>query len=88
MMHDRIGVIHADGTRVWPEHTLSGQTYTRPAHTRDIGYGAFIVYDPFPPADTAALMAAAIAFVTPKQPKRKPRDEHESEGADESAPGL
>jgi len=65
-MNDRVGTIHADGSRIWPERTISGQTYTRPAHTLDIGGGAFIVYDVFRPANTADLIAAARASIAPK----------------------
>lgn len=68
-MKNRVGTINADGSRIWPERTISGQTYTRPAHTLDIGGGAFIVYDPFPPAHTTDLIAEARAWAAPK-PKR------------------
>lgn len=68
-MKDRIGTINADGARTWPERTISGQVYTRPASTLDIGVGAFIVYDAFPPANTAQLIDQARAFIAPK-PKR------------------
>ena len=68
-MNNRIGTINADGARDWPERTISGQPYTRPASTLDIGAGAFIVYDAFPPANTPELIEAARAFIAPK-PKR------------------
>lgn len=68
-MNDRIGTINADGARVWPERTISGQAYTRPAGTLDIGGGAFIVYDTFPPANLSELIDQARAYVAPK-PKR------------------
>jgi hypothetical protein len=66
-MNNRIGTINADGARDWPERTISGQPYTRPASTLDIGAGAFIVYDAFPPANTPELIDAARAFIAPKK---------------------
>lgn len=83
-MNDRIGTINADGARTWPERTISGQVYTRPAHTRDIGAGAFIVYDPFPPANTSELIDAARALIAPK-PKRTAVTHERTRTPDETA---
>lgn len=84
-MIDRIGTINADGSRIWPECTISGQAYTRPAHTLDIGTRSFIVYDPFPAANLPELIEAAVAIVFPK-PKRKAHERFEV--TDEETPGL
>lgn len=85
-MNDRIGTINADGTRVWPEVTISGQAYRLPAHTLDIGDGHFIVYDVFPTADADALIAAARAHAAPR-PARK-RREHDANGTDADTHGF
>jgi hypothetical protein len=83
-MNNRIGSINADGARTWPERTISGQVYTRPAHTLDIGAGAFIVYDPFPPANTAQLIDEARTLIAPK-PKRTAVVHERTRDTDETA---
>jgi len=84
-MNNRIGTINADGTRIWPERTISGQVFTLPAHTLDIGAGAFVVYDAFPPANTPELIEAARAFIAPK-PKRTAATHERISIPDETAP--
>lgn len=55
----------------WPEVTISGQAYTRPAHLRGIGHNQFVVLD-FPKApDTDELIAA----LKPKPKSKRVNDE-------------
>lgn len=48
MADKRLGTMAAGDTpAVWPETTVTGQTYTRPCSTLNIGGGLFIVRDMF-----------------------------------------
>ena len=59
----RIGAIGEDGARAWPEETISGRAYARPAHTLDLNASAFVVYDVFRSESDAALIEALRAAV-------------------------
>lgn len=64
-----IGRIQSGGARHWPAVTVTGQPYTRPAHTVDLDGEAFVVLDAFPPPDTADRVAAARAWWLAQRPQ-------------------
>jgi len=55
----RVGAIREDGARAWPDETITGRAYTRPANTLDLTAAAFIVYDAFPAEGVDGLIEQA-----------------------------
>jgi hypothetical protein len=65
MSDPRIGTRTQDGV-TWPSLSISGRPYTRPATTRNIGGGQFVVIDVTPTVDVDNEITSLI---TPKSKK-------------------
>lgn len=75
----RLGFRKPDGTREWPETTVLGKPYTRPATTRNVGGGYFIVLDrALPEAVEPAVDEVKALVSAPTKPAKPVAESKES----------
>lgn len=74
----RLGFRKPDGTTEWPETTVLGAPYTRPATTRNVGGGYFVVIDrALPEVVEAAVQATQTSLALKPENKAKPAEAKE-----------
>lgn len=74
----RLGFRKPDGTTEWPETTVLGAPYTRPATTRNVGGGYFVVIDrALPEVVEAAIQSVQTTLAVKSETKVKPAEAKE-----------
>ena len=70
MNDPRLGHITEDAVQ-FPAQTVSGNAYSRPVSTRNIGGGYFVALDMFPPADVdvEVVVRELQQIIAPKKQK-------------------